>query len=89
MSAAAGAILLFDAMIYHRSGLNRSTKVRRAVNHIYTLPLIKQQISLPLMLRGRFGDDPFLRRLLGYDSETGESVHHWRTKKLAQAVSPG
>jgi ectoine hydroxylase-related dioxygenase (phytanoyl-CoA dioxygenase family) len=89
MSAAAGAILLFDAMIYHRSGLNRSSKVRRAVNHIYTLPLIKQQISLPLMLRGRFGDDPFLRRLLGYDSETGESVHHWRTKKLAQAVSPG
>lgn len=86
MSAPAGSILLFDAMIYHRSGINRGAQPRRAVNHIYTLPLIKQQISIPRMLKGRLSDDPFLRTFLGYDSETGKSVQQWRQQKLAQTI---
>jgi ectoine hydroxylase-related dioxygenase (phytanoyl-CoA dioxygenase family) len=85
VTAKAGSILLFDAMLFHRSGTNRSNIVRRAVNHIYTLPLIKQQISFPRMLNGKFGDDPFLRYFLGYDSETGDTVQAWREKKLAAA----
>ncbi|HYC62679.1 MAG TPA: phytanoyl-CoA dioxygenase family protein [Thermoanaerobaculia bacterium] len=85
VDAKAGSILVFDAMIYHRGGVNYSDHVRRGVNHIYTLPLIKQQISFPRMLGGRFSDDPFLRGLLGYDSETGESAYEWRAKRLAAA----
>lgn len=78
----AGSILLFDSMLFHRSGLNRSGRLRRAVNHMYTLPLIKQQISFPRALQGKFGDDQQVRRLLGYDSETGEGVQQWREGKL-------
>jgi len=85
VSAPAGAILVFDSMVYHRSGFNRSGRLRRAVNHIFTLPLIKQQISLPHMLRGKFSDDPFLGKFLGYETETGESVQHWRERKLRAA----
>lgn len=85
VSAPAGSILLFDSMVFHRSGFNRSGRVRRAVNHIFTLPLIKQQISLPRMLRGKFSDDPFLSRFLGYQTETGESVQQWREHKLCAA----
>lgn len=88
MNAKAGSILVFDAMVYHRSGSNRSGRIRRAVNHIFTLPLIKQQISFPRMLNGKFSDDPFLRFFLGYDSETGDSVQAWREKKLAVAPKP-
>ena len=85
IDAPAGSILLFDAMIYHRAGVNRSGRVRRSVNHIYCVPMIQQQISLPSMLGGKFSDDPFLRMFLGYDTETGRSVQEWRTRKLAQA----
>jgi ectoine hydroxylase-related dioxygenase (phytanoyl-CoA dioxygenase family) len=85
LSAPAGSVLVFDSMLYHRSGRNRSGGVRRAVNHIYTLPLIRQQISLPRVLGGRFADDPFLARLLGYEFETGESVREWRGRKLRRA----
>ena len=84
VSAPAGAILLFDAMIYHRAGENRSPGLRRAVNHIYTLPLIKQQISFPKMLGDKFQNDPELRRFLGYETETADSVQHWRQFKLKQ-----
>jgi ectoine hydroxylase-related dioxygenase (phytanoyl-CoA dioxygenase family) len=83
--APVGSILLLDPMLYHRAGVNRSDQVRRSLNHIYTVPMIQQQISLPNMLAGKFSDDPFLRMFLGYDTETGHSVRQWRTRKLAQA----
>jgi len=80
-----GSILLFDSMVFHRSGNNVSGRPRRAVNHIYTLPLIRQQISLPRMLQGKFYDDPFLRKLLGYDIETADSTVAWRENKIRLA----
>ncbi len=85
ISARAGAILLIDPMVYHRAGVNRSGRLRRSINHIYTVPMLQQQISLPSMLGGKFSDDPFLRMFLGYDTETGRSVKQWRMRKLAQA----
>jgi ectoine hydroxylase-related dioxygenase (phytanoyl-CoA dioxygenase family) len=81
--AAAGSVLLFDSMIFHRAGENSSGRPRRAVNQIFTLPLIQQQISLPDALGGRFADDPRLRRLLGYEAPPGTSTMDWRTRKLA------
>lgn len=85
VSAPAGSIIVFDAMLYHRSGFNRSGKLRRGVNHIYTLPLIKQQIDLPKALKGVYNDDSELGPLLGYGTEPGESVRAWRLNKLAIA----
>jgi ectoine hydroxylase-related dioxygenase (phytanoyl-CoA dioxygenase family) len=85
ISAPAGSILLFDAMVYHRAGINRSGRLRRSVNHIYCVPMIQQQISLPSMLGGKFSDDPFLRMFLGYETEVAPSVLEWRSRKLAKA----
>lgn len=83
--AEAGSVLLFDSMIYHRAGENSSGKTRRAVNQIFTLPLIQQQISLPDALGGRFSDDPRFRRLLGYEAPPGTSTLDWRNRKLQAA----
>jgi ectoine hydroxylase-related dioxygenase (phytanoyl-CoA dioxygenase family) len=84
VEAKAGSIIIFDAMLFHRSGLNRSGRTRRAVNHIFTLPFIKQQIDLPKTLNGKFSEDAFLRRLLGYESEPGETAYQWRQMKLSK-----
>ena len=86
VEANAGSIIVFDAMLFHRSGLNRSGRTRRAVNHIYTLPLIKQQIDLPRTLKGKCGDNEFLRRFLGFESQPGETALEWRQRKLQQAA---
>jgi ectoine hydroxylase-related dioxygenase (phytanoyl-CoA dioxygenase family) len=82
VSAEAGSILVMDSMLYHRAGYNRSTRVRRGINHMYCLPFIKQQISLPAALKGKYASDLFLSRLLGYDSEPGSSVSAWRERKF-------
>jgi ectoine hydroxylase-related dioxygenase (phytanoyl-CoA dioxygenase family) len=84
IDAAAGSAVVFDSMLYHRGGHNRSTRVRRAINHMYTIPFIKQQISLPKILKGRYSDDPFLAKFLGYESEPDESVVEFRRRRLGR-----
>jgi ectoine hydroxylase-related dioxygenase (phytanoyl-CoA dioxygenase family) len=82
LNAKAGSAVVFDSMLYHRGGHNRSKQVRRAINHMYTVPFIKQQISLPKILQGRYSDDPFLAKFLGYDSEPDEGVTDFRERRL-------
>lgn len=84
IEARAGSAVVFDSMLYHRGGHNRTTHTRRAVNHMYTLPFVKQQISLPQALGGRHSEDEFLRRFLGYESEPDESVSEFRRRRLAR-----
>lgn len=77
-----GDAVIFNALTYHRAGVNCSGSVRRAINNLYTLPIIQQQINFSRMMNGRFKDDPFLAGLLGYRWETADSVLAWRQAHL-------
>jgi len=46
ITAKAGNFIILDCMTYHKGGVNCSNEDRRAINHVYTIPFIKQQISL-------------------------------------------
>lgn len=82
VTAKAGSVLLFDSMLFHRAGYNSSERIRRGVNHMFTSAILKQQINIPEALEGRFGDDPSLRTLLGYDVVPAKSVREWRAGRL-------
>jgi ectoine hydroxylase-related dioxygenase (phytanoyl-CoA dioxygenase family) len=84
VEAPAGSFLVFDSMLFHRAGHNASTAARRAVNHVYALPFIGQQISMPDVLRGRYADDPALRRLFGYETKPVSSVDDWWARRRAK-----
>jgi hypothetical protein len=88
VSAEPGSFVVFDAMLFHRAGDNRSGRVRRAVNNVFSVPIIAQQISLPSALNGRYSDDPEMARLLGYDSTPAASVVDWRTRRLRRSGRP-
>lgn len=77
IEAKAGSYLVLDSMTYHRGGRNTTGTPRRAVNNVYVLPFLKQQIALPRLLGGKYGDDPALARLLGYDSDPPASLEEW------------
>jgi ectoine hydroxylase-related dioxygenase (phytanoyl-CoA dioxygenase family) len=85
VTAKAGSVLVFDSMLYHRAGSNRSAFKRRALNHLYTLPFLKQQISIPDALQGRFKHEAFLSKFLGYESEPGKDVNQWRATKIGRS----
>jgi ectoine hydroxylase-related dioxygenase (phytanoyl-CoA dioxygenase family) len=84
VNAAAGSVIVFDSMLYHRAGLNRSENDRIGINNMYVQPYIKQAISFPKQLDGKYSDDAFLNRFLGYDSETDDNVVSWRLRRLAR-----
>jgi ectoine hydroxylase-related dioxygenase (phytanoyl-CoA dioxygenase family) len=86
IEAPAGSVVLLDSMLYHRGGHNTSPNVRRGINTTYALPLIKQQINLPEALKGRYREDPFLARLLGYESEVDPDVRSFRQRRLRRKL---
>lgn len=79
--AEAGSVIVFDAMLYHRAGTNRSQSIRRGINHVFCTEILKQQIDLPRALAGRYSDDPNLAVLLGYASAPVESVAQYRQRR--------
>ena len=55
-------------MVFHRAGENRSGRPRRAVNHVFSTPIIAQQISLPDALERQLREATrHWPRLLGYE----------------------
>jgi len=62
----AGTFIILDAMTFHAGGVNLTGGNRRAINHVFTIPSLRQQLHLPSIL----GDLDYLSshqlRLLGY-----------------------
>lgn len=75
-SAPAGSFVLIDCMTYHRGGFNGTARNRRAVNHVYTIPLMRQQIDMPAVLGERY-TDAFARDLLGYRYAVPRSIEEY------------
>ena len=84
--APAGSVVVFDAMLFHRAGFNSGSFIRRAVNHVYTVPIMKQQYDFPSALRDHMPADPALARLLGFTSVVPQDDLAWR---LARAKKLG
>ena len=80
-----GSFIVFDSMLFHRAGVNRSDRPRRAVNNVFSVPIIAQQISLPAALGPTYAERPELARLLGYETAPAASVIDWRERRLARA----
>jgi ectoine hydroxylase-related dioxygenase (phytanoyl-CoA dioxygenase family) len=82
--AKAGSVIVFDSMLFHKAGYNSSNIIRRAVNHQYQIPLLKQFYDFPKALNGKFSDDKFLAQLLGYTSQIPLDDVAWRENRLAR-----
>lgn len=82
VEAQPGSLVLFDSFLIHRAGNNTSSRLRRAVNTMYARPIIKQQFDIPVLLGGRYSDDPELRKLLGYEARVPTSVEEWNRSRF-------
>jgi len=78
VNAKAGSVMVFDSMLIHRGGSNKSNIIRRAINHQYTRPFIKQQIDLPSYLGKKYDKQGKLGQVLGYWSIPPKTVEEFR-----------
>jgi ectoine hydroxylase-related dioxygenase (phytanoyl-CoA dioxygenase family) len=83
-NAPAGSVIVFDSMLFHRAGANVSGNIRRAVNHLYTTPIFKQQYDFPRALAGKQDMDPSVARLLGMTSQVPLDDKAWRNARAAK-----
>jgi ectoine hydroxylase-related dioxygenase (phytanoyl-CoA dioxygenase family) len=84
--APAGSVLFFDAMTFHRTGINRSNRIRRGINHVIGMPILAQQIDIPAMLGSEEPSDPWLSGYLGYRWRAPGNIAVWRRRKFAQVA---
>tara|TARA_B100000963_G_scaffold361866_1_gene400413 strand:+ start:5448 stop:6299 length:852 start_codon:yes stop_codon:yes gene_type:complete len=81
IEAKQGDILIFDSLLFHRAGENNTLNDRKLIVQVFTLPFIKQQISFPKALNGKFSDDNSLNYILGYETEVQDNVLEWRRRR--------
>ena len=74
----AGSVMVFDSMLIHRGGANTSNITRRAVNHQFTRPFIKQQIDLPTYLGTKYDKESKIAQVLGYWTIPPKNVNEFR-----------
>ena len=82
-----GHVLFFDSMVYHKAGSNIGSDFRYGINHMYTLPFIKQQINFPYALQGEYSQDFPLNRILGYHSREFTSVADFRNYRYKRITN--
>ena len=88
IEAPAGSFIVLDCMTYHRGGTNHTNSDRRAVNHVYTMAMMRQQIDLPAYLGDDFTSDPAIRQLLGFRHPTARSVSEFIGLRTSNAPVP-
>lgn len=74
----AGSVIVFDSMLVHSGASNKGNSKRHAVNHIYTLPFIKQAIDLPEYVKEKVDKESKTGQVLGLWSIPPKSVQEYR-----------
>jgi len=82
--APAGSFLVLDCMLFHSGGVNRTDRQRRAVNHVYTLPFVRQQIDLGTAMDGIASLPRETAKLLGVGNEAVPDVASYYQRRTSR-----
>lgn len=77
----AGGAIIFDSLLWHRSGQNISGENRYGINNVFTTPILKQQIALPGFLPQGYCQSETDQKILGYKWAEPKSVLDLRQKR--------
>ncbi|WP_082537468.1 MULTISPECIES: phytanoyl-CoA dioxygenase family protein [unclassified Aureimonas] len=87
VTAPRGSFIVLDCMVYHSGGTNMTQRPRRAVNHVYTIPLMRQQIDLPSLLGDDFPTDSVTSQFLGYSVRSPLTVAAYIEDRRSRSAS--
>jgi ectoine hydroxylase-related dioxygenase (phytanoyl-CoA dioxygenase family) len=83
VQAKSGSFILLDCMIFHCGGFNGSSSVRRAINHVFTIPYFKQQINIPFNMQDRPLSDE-AREILGFNYGEPGSIAEYLASRASR-----
>lgn len=72
-----GTFIVLDCMVYHAGSTNMTTRNRRAINHVFTIPMLRQQFHIPSAVSDASGFSEQQKKILGYGIEEFRSVDAW------------
>jgi ectoine hydroxylase-related dioxygenase (phytanoyl-CoA dioxygenase family) len=78
ITAKRGSLFVFDGLLVHKAGDNKSPNYRRAINHQYTRPFIKQQLDYVGLMEGRIEIESKLGQVMGFWTRPPKSVEEYR-----------
>lgn len=81
VKAKAGQFIVLDCMLFHSGGFNKTTKERRAINHLFNIPYFKQQIKLSQNMPA-YSLTPEVKQLLGFKLQESESIAEYLDSRL-------
>ncbi|MEO0774141.1 MAG: phytanoyl-CoA dioxygenase family protein [Pseudomonadota bacterium] len=81
-----GTFIVLDCMVYHAGGKNTSPADRRAINHVFTIPMLRQQLHIPSALGPDVDFTDAQKRILGYGLEEYRSVDEWFSARMAKGT---
>lgn len=88
VEAKAGSFILLDCMMFHAGGFNTTNAKRRAVNHLFNIPFLKQQIVIPGSMR-QHNLSIEQRQILDFESPDGhESIESYLKFRLTRHRAP-
>lgn len=79
-----GTFIVLDCMLYHAGSTNFTDRDRRAINHVFTIPMLRQQFHLPTILGNdaRFSEEQ--RKILGFGLQEFRSLEDWFVDRSAR-----
>lgn len=78
-----GTFVVLDCMVYHAGAINRSKADRRAVNHVFTIPMLRQQLHLPSIVESKTFTG-WQKKVLGFGLEEYRSTEAWLASRAAR-----
>ncbi len=80
-----GTFIVLDCMAYHAGSTNMTERNRRAINHVFTIPMLRQQFHIPSVVSDASGFSGQQKKILGYGLEEFRSVEAWLGSRQTKA----
>ena len=85
--AKAGSVIFFDSMLYHRASYNSSDMIRYGVNHLFVVPILKQQVDIAPIFSNEKELSEQEKMILGIKFEVPSSVIEFREKRFKNKMN--
>ncbi|NIY94212.1 phytanoyl-CoA dioxygenase family protein [Vibrio diazotrophicus] len=77
VEAKAGSFIVLDCMTYHRGSFNSTQNSRCAINHVFTAPIIQQQINMKSNILNKYKLSKKQERILSFHSRNSETIERY------------